>query len=55
MPLKRDTELELSQHRIGNSRGVVIPKHWRNRLNLDPDDLVDAEVDIDERTITFHF
>jgi antitoxin component of MazEF toxin-antitoxin module len=55
MPLERDTELDLSQHQIGNSRGYVIPKHWRDRLELDPDELVDAEIDLDDRTITFHF
>ena len=55
MPLQRDTELELSQHRIGNSRGVVIPKDWRDRLDLDPDEDADAEADFDDRTITFHF
>jgi len=55
MPLKRDTELNLSQHTIGNSRFVVIPKHWHDRLNLDPDEDADAEVDLEDRTITFHF
>lgn len=55
MGLKRDTELDLSLHQIGNSRGVTVPKHWRDRLGIDPDDTADAELDEERRTITFHF
>lgn len=54
--LKRDTELNLSLNQFGNSHGVTVPKHWRDRLDLDPDDdCADAELDEEARTITYHF
>jgi antitoxin component of MazEF toxin-antitoxin module len=56
MGFDRETATGLSIHRIGNTRGPAIPKDWRERLDVDPDeDLVDAEVDFEEGTVTYHF
>lgn len=53
--LKRDTEIGLAIHDGGSSQLVVIPKKWCNRLDISPDDRADAEVDLEERKVTFHF
>jgi antitoxin component of MazEF toxin-antitoxin module len=55
MGLKEDIELGLSIHQIGDSQGPVFPKHWRERLNVEKGDQVDATADFDEGTVTYHF
>jgi len=50
----RDIKYGLSVHKIGNGRGPVIPKEWHEKLDINDDDLVNAEVDFDDRTITYH-
>jgi len=52
--IDRDIEYGLSIHKIGNGRGPVIPKQWREKLGIDENDLVDAEVDFEDGTITYH-
>jgi antitoxin component of MazEF toxin-antitoxin module len=55
MGFDRETHTGLSIHKLGNSEGVVIPKEWREDLDLDDDDLADAEYDRERGTVTFHF
>jgi len=57
MDLDRGSQIEigLSIHRIGNSAGPAIPAEWRDRFDLEPgEDVVDAEADFEEGTITYH-
>jgi bifunctional DNA-binding transcriptional regulator/antitoxin component of YhaV-PrlF toxin-antitoxin module len=54
MGLDRSTEYGLSIHKIGNGRGPVIPKDWREKLDVDEEDTLDAEVDFEAGTITYH-
>lgn len=55
MGLDRDTEYGRRVITIGNSVGVTIESTWRDRLDVEPGDRVDAEVDLDEGTVTLHF
>lgn len=55
MDRRRGSRIGLSLHRIGNSAGPAIPAEWRDHFDLEPgEDLVDAEADFEERTITYH-
>ena len=55
MDRRRGSRIGLNLHRIGNSAGPVIPAEWRDHFDLEPgEDLVDAEADFEEETITYH-
>jgi antitoxin component of MazEF toxin-antitoxin module len=55
MDRRRGSRIGLSLHRIGNSAGPAIPAEWRDQFDLEPgEDLVDAEADFEEKTITYH-
>ena len=53
------TRIGLTVQQMGggdnNSEGIVIPAEWREELDIDTGDTTDAELDRDERTITYHF
>lgn len=54
MGVSRDTEIALTINPIGNSAGPVIPKKWLRRMGIEEGDKVDAEVDFEEGTVTYH-
>lgn len=51
----RATRLNLSIHEIGDSQGPAIPKNWREELDIKRGDSATAEVDFEERSVTFYF
>ena len=54
--LERAQRIGLTVQQMGeNSEGVVVPAEWRDDLDIDAGDLVDAELDRDEGTVTYHF
>jgi antitoxin component of MazEF toxin-antitoxin module len=57
--LDTPTRIGLTVQQMGggdnNSEGVVIPAAWREELDLDTGDTVDAELNQEERTVTYHF
>jgi antitoxin component of MazEF toxin-antitoxin module len=51
--LQKDTELGIAVTDLGNSKAVVVPAEWRERLDVEG--TADAELDIEQRTVTYHF
>lgn len=55
--LQRAHKIGLTVQNLSNtssSKGVTIPAEWIDDLELEAGDLVDAEYDRDQGTITFH-
>lgn len=53
--LETDTKIGLKVHQNGNSKQVTLPAEWVRDLEIEKGDWVDAEMERDERSVTFHF
>lgn len=54
--LQRAQRIGLTVQQMGkSSEGVVVPAEWLADLEAESSDLVDAEYDREERTVTYHF
>lgn len=54
--LEDDSKIGLTiQQLSASSDGVVIPAEWRRDLEIERGDVIDAEYNREDRTVTYHF